>query len=69
MSKVITFVIDGDGDVHYEMGGFQGDACFATAEQLIEELARLGLSLEVSEVQRKEGDERVELTTNRPLSA
>jgi hypothetical protein len=69
MNKTIVFQVDGDGNVVYDMDGFQGDACFQEAERLLEALAELGVAAEVGEVQRKEGDQRVLATTTRPTRA
>jgi hypothetical protein len=69
MSKTIVFQVDGDGNVVYDMDGFQGDTCFQEAEQLLKALAGLGVAAEATEVQRKEGNERVLATTTRPTRA
>jgi hypothetical protein len=69
MSKTIVFQVDAEGNVVYDMDGFQGEACFREAEQLLEALAGLGVAAEATEVQRKEGNERVPATTTRPTRA
>jgi hypothetical protein len=69
MSKTIVFQVDGDGNVVYDMDGFQGEACFQEAERLLEALAELGVAVEVGDAQRKEGDHRVLATTARPTRA
>jgi hypothetical protein len=69
VSKTIVFHVDEEGNIVYDMTGFQGDACFREAEQLLAALAGLGVAAEVAEVQRKEGDQRVLATTTRPTRA
>jgi hypothetical protein len=69
MSKTIVFQVDEEGNIAYDMDGFQGDACFQEAERLLGELAELGVAAEATEVQRKEGNERVLATTARPTRA
>jgi hypothetical protein len=59
MSQTIVFQVDAEGNVVYDMAGFQGDMCLQAAEALLEELARLGVEAEVTEVRHKEGDDRV----------
>jgi hypothetical protein len=69
MSKTIVFQVDEEGNIVYDMDGFQGDACFREAEQLLAALVGLGVAAEATEVQRKEGSERVPATTARPTRA
>jgi hypothetical protein len=69
VSKTIVFHVDEEGNIVYDMDGFQGEACFQEAERLLEALAELGVAVEVSDAQRKEGDHRVLATTTRPTRA
>jgi hypothetical protein len=49
----IIFKIDAQGNVSYDMAGFKGEACFEAARKVLDELARLGVTTEITQVERK----------------
>lgn len=50
--EIITLA--GDGGVNSEMHGFQGKSCLKAAQEISEELARLGVITEVADLQMKD---------------
>lgn len=53
MPKTITFVFGEDGSVHYDMDGFQGDACKKEALDILQALQKAGMKFDELRVQDK----------------
>ena len=53
MAQQINIIIGKDGGLTSNYNGYVGDACMAEAQRMAEALAKLGITLDVTEIVRK----------------
>lgn len=64
MAKTIAVTVEGDGKMHVEYGGFQGNTCFAAASELQTYLQGFGIDVDVIKVDPKKDEVEVRKIEN-----